>query len=240
MSFPNVLQVIEMYPATVAAIVAVVAVVVAVRSNVQGRKQYTDSIQPQLSMSLIAQRGSLYLQIKNTGGLPVKEAVVNVQNIRNNGDCNQLDLDTLFDMCFELYPEETIQGRVAHFGESIVSHAFPQIDIIVEYKVSGKFKKVKYARTVTYIGCCPDDQVVCAIKTLESQIASISRSVSRIAAYLDGIRLCAFDTINILPRKTMRDDLEDILRKYTHGDDKVCDEKMELVTSDSAESSTMV
>ena len=55
MSLNDMLVIVEQYPATVAAIVAVVAVIVAVRSNVQSRWQYRDSIQPQLSMSLIEQ-----------------------------------------------------------------------------------------------------------------------------------------------------------------------------------------
>ena len=79
MSFIDMIMVVEQYPATVAAIVAVVAVIVAVHSNVQSRWQYRDSIQPQLSMSLIEQDYSLYLQIKNTGGLPVKETKITVK-----------------------------------------------------------------------------------------------------------------------------------------------------------------
>lgn len=216
MSLNDMLVIVEQYPATVAAIVAVVAVIVAVRSNVQSRWQYRDSIQPQLSMSLIEQDYSLYLQIKNTGGLPVKEAKITVSNIRNNGDRNELHLDSLFDMRFELYPEETIQGEVAMFGASMANHAFPQIDISVEYKVPGKCKRVSYVRSVTYIGCGPDNRVARAVESVNSQLESVSKSVVRIANYLDGIRLYAFDNLNVLPKKTMREDLDDLLGKYFH------------------------
>lgn len=210
----EMLQLIEQYPATVAAIVAVVAVIVAVRSNVQSRRQYTDSIQPQLSMSLIEQDYLLYLQIKNTGGLPVKKAKISVKDIHNNGNQNELLLSPLFEIQFELYPEETIQGEVAMFGASMENHVFPQIDISVEYKIPGKFKKVSYIRSVTYIGCSPDNRVARAIESASSQISSVSRSVVRIANYLDGIRLYAFDNLNVLPRKTLREDLDDLLEKH--------------------------
>ena len=217
MGFIRVLQIIEQYPATVAALVAIVAVLVAVRSNAQCRWQYRDSIQPQLSMSLIEQDYSLYLQIKNTGGLPVKEAKINVKTIRNNGDQNKLQLDSLFDMQFELYPEETIQGEVAMYGASVANRAFPQIDISVEYKAPGKCKKVSYARSVTYIGCGPDNRVARAIESVSAQVESLSRSVARIACYLDGVRLYAFDNLNVLPERTLKADLADMLEKYADG-----------------------
>lgn len=228
MNFVSVLQTIEQYPATVATIVAVIAVVVAVHSNTQCRYQYKDSIQPQLSMSLIEQDYLLYLQIKNTGGLPVKEARVTVKNIRNNGDRNELHLDSLFDMQFELFPEETIQGEVAMFGASMANRAFPQIDISVEYKIPGKCKKVAYTRSVTYIGCSPDNRVARAVEGVNSQVESVTRSVVRIANYLDGIRLYAFDNLNVLPKKTMREDLDDLFGKYIHNDSAAeSDEKKE-------------
>jgi hypothetical protein len=217
MSFMDLLTVIEDYPATVAGVVAIVAVMVAVCSNIQSRWQYRDSNQPQLSMSLIEQDYSLYLQIKNTGGLPVKEASVTVKSIRNNGDQNELHLDALFNMQFELYPEETIQGEVAMFGASMVNHAFPQIDISVEYKTPGKCKKIVYARSVTYIGCSPDNRVARAVENVNSQIESVSRSVVRIANYLDGIRLYAFDNVNVQTEKTLREDMDDLLWKYCTG-----------------------
>ena len=231
MSFIDMILVVEQYPATVAAIVAIVAVIVAVHSNAQSRFQYEDSIQPQLSISLIEQDYSLYLQIKNTGGLPVKEAKITVKNIRNNGDRNELHLDSLFGMQFELYPEEIIQGKVAMFGASMANNAFPQIDISVEYKVPGKCKKVAYTRSVTYIGCSPDNRVARAIEDVSSQIASVSRSMVRIATYLDGIRLYAFDELNVLPKKTLRDDLDDLLGKcFNSNTTEESGEKKEEIT----------
>ena len=146
----------------------------------------------------------------------MKEARVTVKNIRNNGDRNELHLDSLFDMQFELFPEETIQGEVAMFGTSQVNHAFPQIDISVEYKIPGKCKKVAYTRSVTYIGCSPDNRVARAVESVNAQLESVSKSVVRIANYLDGIRLYAFDNLNVLPKKTMREDLDDLLGKYFH------------------------
>lgn len=217
MSFVEFLAVIETYPATVASVVAIVAVVVAVCSNIQGRWQYRDSIQPQLSMSLIDQDYSLYLQIKNTGGLPVKEVKITVNSIRNNGDRNELHLDSLFDMHFELYPEETIRGEVAMFGTSMANHAFPQIDISVEYKVPGKCRKVAYTRSVTYIGCGPDNRAARAIESISRQVESVPKSVARIACYLDGIRHYAFDNMNVLPEKTLKEDLGDLLERYADG-----------------------
>lgn len=231
MNLNDMLVIIERYPATVAAIVAIVAVMVAVCSNIQSQLQYRDSIQPQLSMSLIEQDYSLYLQIKNTGGLPIKEAKITVTNIRNNGDQNKLRLESLFDMQFDLFPEETIRGEVAMFGASIVNHAFPQIDISVEYKVPGKCKKVSYARSVTYIGCGPDTRAARAVESVSAQVESLSRFVARMACYLDGTRQYAFDHLNVLPERTLKEDLKDLLEKYANGietEDK--DEKKEETT----------
>ena len=93
MTIEDFINALESYPATIAAIAAVIAaigVLGAFIANIQSRWQYKDSIQPQLSMSLLEFDYQLYLQIKNTGGQPAKSIVITVKNIRNNGHQNEL------------------------------------------------------------------------------------------------------------------------------------------------------
>ena len=67
MEIEAISKILEAYPATIAAIaagIAAIGTVIAFWSNLQNRRQYKDSIQPQLSMSLFEVDYHLYLEIK--------------------------------------------------------------------------------------------------------------------------------------------------------------------------------
>lgn len=209
-------KILEAYPATIAAIaagIAAIGTVIAFWSNLQNRRQYKDSIQPQLSMSLFEVDYHLYLEIKNTGGLPANNIQIKVKKIRNNGCRNELTLDPLFGMPFELYPCEKVQGGVAIYGASMVSPAFPQIDIDVEYTYSGRIRKVEYSRTVTYACMCSEK--VYADVNLDTNeqnqaLRTTARAAVRIANYLDGRQVASFDELEILANRSLKDDLANI------------------------------
>lgn len=214
MTIEDFINALESYPATIAAIAAVIAaigVLAAFIANIQSRWQYKDSIQPQLSMSLLEFDYQLYLQIKNTGGQPAKSIVITVKNIRNNGHQNELSIEDLFRMPFELYPEETVQGGIAIYGADISTSAFPQIDIDVSYTYGWRNRKVNYSRSVTYAG--RHGEKICADVNLDTKerdqtLRTTARAAVRIANYLDGRQVASFDELEILANRSLRGDLE--------------------------------
>lgn len=87
-----------------------------------------------LSFKLLELKSKLYLRITNTGKSAANDIAIGIKKIENNGDRNELNLDALFDKEFELYPGESTQERIAFWGETVCSSAFPKIDINVQYK----------------------------------------------------------------------------------------------------------
>ncbi len=136
--------------AAVSALMAAISAIAAFCSNYQSRKQYQESIQPQLSMSLVEYNSWLYLKIKNTGKLPAKSIKITLDKISNNGGFDEFIPDALFNSDFELYPEEVVQGKIALQGGDIVHAIFPKIDISITYNSPTKKKICQYLRTVTY------------------------------------------------------------------------------------------
>lgn len=197
----------------ISAIIAAFALIAAFLSNSQNKKQYLDSIQPQLSMSLVEFDSVLYLRIKNSGETAAKNICITVNCIKNNGWAEDLNLDGLFETEFELYPEEAVQGKVAFYGASAQQAAFPQIDVVVSYKIGNSKKTVHYSRTVTYLNGCTEkiaaDLHVDATG-IERSLESISRASVRTANYLDGCQIFPFDELNILAKHSLKTDLQDI------------------------------
>lgn len=123
----------------------------AIAAFIAGRqKQYNDSIQPQLSMSLVKSNSSLYLRIENVGQTAAKNIGIRLTGIKNNGSSNNLQLDDRFTDEFDLYPEETVQGEVAIYSNDISQSEFLQVDCQVSYLANGAKKTTTYTRTVTY------------------------------------------------------------------------------------------
>lgn len=181
--------------------------------NIQ--QQHIESKQPILSMRLITLSGSLYLLIENTGETEAKDICVTLKGISNNGSSTELSPDDLFKIHFELYPKETVQGRVAMSGENIATEIFPQITLHVSYTRSdtGTFKE--YDRTVTY-NCVHDEKAITNVtfknSSIESDIDSIARANVRIANYLDGAQIAKFDKVDVLRGKSLKSDLAEVIK----------------------------
>lgn len=118
----------------VAAFISLTAVIVSIYYNHKNNKQYLKSLDPLLSFKLLELKNELYLRITNTGKSVANDIAIEIKNIENNGDRNELNLDALFDKKFELYPGESTQGRIASWGETLCSSAFPNIDINVQFQ----------------------------------------------------------------------------------------------------------
>lgn len=196
--------------AALSAFIAAIATVAALMANRQSKKQYMESIQPQLSMSLVEFDSFLYLRIKNTGGLAAKNIEAKVKGITNNGTADELILDDLFVSEFELYPEEVVQGRVAIYGKNMVQSVFPQIEVFISYRTDGSKKKTVFSRTVTYFGGYTEKvaaDVNLNTRQMEDALKGTARASTRIANYLDGRQVGAFDELNILAGRSLRNDL---------------------------------
>ena len=196
--------------AAVSAFIASLSTLAAFWANRQSRKQYEQSVQPQLSMGLVEYGPWLYLRVKNTGKLPAKKVRITLVSIHNNGDRDKLIPDKLFNNDFELYPEESVQGRVALQGRNIEQEIFPQIEINVTYDNGMSKKLCSYLRTVTYQSAY-NEKVIADVnlntRSIESSLGSIARANIRTANYLDGMQVSSFDERNILAQKSLRDDL---------------------------------
>ena len=145
------IQEFSLLVAAISALIAAITAIAAFMANHQNKKQYKDSIQPQLSMSLVEFNSILYLRIKNSGQTAAKNIEIRITGIKNNGNSNNLYLDDLFKGTFELYPEEVVQGKVAICGRNIAQSVFPQVEVSVSYRVDGAKKSTAYKRTVTYL-----------------------------------------------------------------------------------------
>lgn len=198
----------------ISALIAVLSTVAAFRSNHQNKKQYLESIQPQLSMSLVEFNSWLYLRIKNTGKSAAKNISLSIKTIKNNGYADKLDLDLLFSSSFELYPEETVQGTVALYGRDISHTSFPSVEIDVSYKSDVDNRKYEYTRTVTFLSAYTEKisaDINFDTGKIEDSLKCISRAAVRTANYLDGHQVYSIDEMEILAGKTLENDLHKTL-----------------------------
>ena len=191
-------------------VATIVTAMVAICAIIQNHRQYYDSIQPQLSMTLAEYSGMLYLQIKNSGKLAAKDIRISDVSIENNGTHNELNLGALFQNAFELYPEETVQDEIAIFDTSLCEIAFPRVSLSVEYKVGKQLKKQKYSRTVTFVkaySCRISADINIDTSKRDDALKAISRASLRVANYLDGHQLAPFDEVDLLAGKSLQNDL---------------------------------
>ena len=208
---------IAVFISAISALIAAISTVIAFVSNRRSQKHYKESIKPQLSMKLVDFNGLLYLQIKNTGKTVAREINIKPIEIKNNGDNDHApNTSGLFSMNFELYPEETVQSEVGMCFQTIVTSAFPQLFLSVEYLIDGVKKKVEYNRTVTYAPAY-DTKIIADInvdkREIEHSLKSISRASVRTANYLDGRQIAEFDELNIIAGQTLRNDLKNAIGK---------------------------
>lgn len=202
--------------AAVSALIAALSALLSLCSNSQNRKQYQESIQPQLSMSLVEYNSWLYLKIKNTGKLPAKGIKIVLDSISNNGCFNEFIPDALFGGDFELYPAEMVQGKVALQGGDIAHAIFPQISISVTYNSPTKKKICHYSRNVTYQNAYAEKfftDVHMDTRSIEDSLNKSMRAAVRMANYLDGRQVAPFDELNILAGESLKRDLYSALGK---------------------------
>ena len=177
--------------------------------NQQIHNQHIESLEPVLSMKLISINGILHLMIENTGESGAKDIQITIEHIENNGQCDLL-IDPLFNNNFELYPHETVQGRVAISGENIVTETFPKLFVHISYLLSDINKKREYDRTVIFDNGY-SQKIIADVNIDNRQITSdvdcIARAVVRVANYLDGHQVAKFDELNILAGRSLQNDL---------------------------------
>lgn len=196
--------------AAVSALIAAASAIAAFISNYQNRKQYLESIQPQLSMSLVEFNSWLYLRIKNTGKSAAKNVLISLKAVKDNGGFDELIPDSLFSNSFELYPEEVVQGKVALRGGDISHKIFPSVEMEVSYESSVNGQECKYTRTVTFLSAYNEKisaDINLDTRKIEDSLKSISRATVRTANYLDGHQVGSFDELDILAGKSLENDL---------------------------------
>lgn len=201
--------------AIISAIVAVVSTLTSIYYNSKNQKQYLKSLEPALSFKLFKHKGTLFLQIANTGQSPAVNIRVVVKEIKNNGSRNELELDKLFDNDFDLYPNEVTQGMVAYWGANIVEHAFPSVSVYVEYNDKITNKEVVYNRTIIYnpsFGETVHAKVDMDLKDIRDDINTMARANLRTANYLDGCKLSYIDRLDVISGNSLHDDLIDVVK----------------------------
>lgn len=202
--------------AVASALIAALSALLSFCANCQNRKQYQESIQPQLTMSLVEYNSWLYLKIKNTGKLPAKCIRIILEKISNNGGFDEFIPDALFNSDFELYPEEMVQGKVAIQGGDIAHAIFPQVNISVTYHSPTKKKACHYSRIVTYQSAYAEKIVTDVhmdTSNIEDSLNKSMRATVRMANYLDGRQVAPFDELNILAGESLKRDLYSALGK---------------------------
>lgn len=174
------------------------------------QKQHIETLAPALSMKLISLKNVLYLTIENTGQNEAKDINISVDDIKNNGERNKLNLDNLFSSTFELYPKETVQGCVAFSGANINTQIFPQITVTVSYLWPQLNRREQYKRKVIYDNGCIQKisaDIEVDNSKIESDVDKIALAAVRVANYLDGHQLAKIDNLNILSERSLRNDI---------------------------------
>lgn len=211
----------------ISTVVSTLLLVVTIVQNVQLKKQYLDSKQPQLSMNIKRLNNLFYLSVKNVGGSEAKGVVLSPLKIENNGDDRTMLPDKLFNHPFDLYPGETVSGVIAIDVSTITFESFPYLHLSVKYEGNSGVKQ-KYERVV--ILDAGSDQHVRADVSLGRDIASdINKSMKaqlRIANYLDGMQVAPFDELNILANKSLHDDMVDVVNGKRENSTVTCRDKV--------------
>jgi len=166
----------------------------------------------QLSFSLREYNGLLYLKVINTGKKTAKKIKITINKMHNNGS-NQIIVDPIYKIPFELGAEEVAQGIVGNYEESLAEHVFPYIDIEVKYKNQGTLFYKKYKRKIFFISNTED---IITVKTrlnlenIEHSLNNIHKDNIRLANYFDGCEIAAFDELNIISDNHFQKDMLNI------------------------------
>ncbi len=194
--------------ALVSTIIALAALIVTIASNNKNNKRYIDSLKPLLSFEFYQINGMLILAIKNTGMSEATNINLKIKKLKNNGDNNKLMLDDLFKSEFMLYPTEEVQGIIGIYGERIDKEVFPMLDIEISYIEGNDNKSINYSRTISFKKNIYGRN---HLSRIEDSIESISYSNNRLANYIEGRTLFAFDRLNVFPHNSLYKDMKDAI-----------------------------
>ena len=179
--------------ALISTIIALVALIVTIVSNNKNNKRYIDSLKLLLSFEFYHINGMLILAIKNTGMSEATNIKLKIKKLKNNGDDNKLMLDNLFKSEFMLYPTEEVQGIIGIYGERIDKKVFPMLDIEISYIQGNDNKSINYSRTISFKKNIYGRN---HLSRIEDSIESISYSNNRLANYIEGRTLFAFNWLS--------------------------------------------
>lgn len=208
--FLNMNSGIAIFVSSISALISAIAVIVALYFNAKTQNQYQKSLEPQISMRVDMFDGILYLLIQNLGRTAAQDLRVIVKSIENNG-ANGLALDKLFSQTFELFPNESTQAMIAISGENASTGAlYPKVILNVSYRIYKTKKIIQFERSVTFSKVY-DTKVLADVNLdlnkIESALTANARASVRTANYFDGHQVTAFDELNILADKTLKNDM---------------------------------
>ncbi len=202
--------------ASISAIIALGALIVTIVSNIKNNKRYINSLKPLLSFEFYQINEMLILAVKNTGMTEATNIKLKIKKIKNNGDNNKLMLDDLFKSEFMLYPTEEVQGIIGIYGERIDKEVFPMLDIDISYIQGNDNKDINYSRTISFKKNIYGRN---QLSRIEDSIESISYSNNRIANYIEGRKLFAFDRLNVFPHNSLYKDMKDAINNVDRPDE---------------------
>ena len=209
----NINITIETLVSIVAVVISFFAFIVTVYYSHKNNKQYLKSLEPLLSFKLIEFNKILYLKITNTGKSAANNIVIEIKKIENNGDMNDLILDELFCKEFELYPNESTQGRIGVYGGTINTSVFPKIYLSVKYVKGVTNKQILIDRMVIFSPAYENKiygDFNIDLRELNRNMNVLAKANLRTANYLDGCQVAPFDELNILAGRSLHDDLRSV------------------------------
>ena len=223
--------------ALISVVVSVITLITATIFNYKTRKQYLDSLKPLLSFRLIKYNRYLYLTITNTGNTEAKNVKVTIDELGNNGDSNNKNIDELFKVSFELYPNETVQGMIGYYGQNVANNVFPFIKAKIEYNNSNKKKKIFYTRIISFT-TAHESKIYAEVDLdtygIVDNLNSIAHSNNRVANYIEGRTLFVMDRLNVFPRNSLYKDMKDAINNVERKEE--VEEQLEERTNDIVQS----
>ena len=125
-------------------------------------------------------------------------------------------LDDLFKSEFMLYPTEEVQSIIGIYGERIDKEVFPMLDIDISYIQGNDNKIINYYRTISFKKNIYGRN---QLSRIEDSIESISYSNNRLANYIEGRTLFAFDRLNVFPHNSLYKDMKDAINNVDRPDE---------------------
>jgi hypothetical protein len=86
-----------------------------IENNKETRSQYSRGLNPLLSFYLFEQNKDLVLKITNTGKMPATAITIKIKDLRLGRKEKVVRYEFLFDVPFDLYPNESVQSMITPF-----------------------------------------------------------------------------------------------------------------------------